>query len=82
MTAVLTRTWNDLARRIWPGADWVLGDGQFATIRGCGGGTTVLLHETVTEARAALRNMHPLGTSGLCAQRHVLIELREGPTDE
>jgi hypothetical protein len=75
MNAVLTRTWNDLACSIWPCATWVLGEGQFATIRGCGGKTTVLLHPTVEQARIALRNMHPGGTHGQCDQLHVLIEL-------
>jgi hypothetical protein len=75
MSAVLACTWQDVARQVWPGATWVLGEGQFATIRGCGGKTTVLLHPTVEEARAALRRMHPGGTHGQCAQPHVLIEL-------
>jgi hypothetical protein len=75
MTAVLTHTWNDVARQVWPGAAWVHGEGKFATVRGCGGQTTVLLHPTVEKARSALRRMHPGGVNGWCDQLHVLIEL-------
>ena len=82
MSAVVTRTWNDLARVIWPCAAWVLGEGQFATIRGCGGQTTVLLHPSVEEARSALRRMHPGGANGRCEQRHVLIALEGAVLDE
>jgi hypothetical protein len=74
MTAVLTHAWQDVARLVWPGAAWVLGEGHFATIRGCGGQTTVLLHPTVEEARSALRRMHP-GIVRNCELKHVLIEL-------
>jgi hypothetical protein len=74
VTAVLAHTWQDVARQVWPGASWVLGEGRFATVRGCGGKTTVLLHPTVEEARGALRRIHP-GIVRNCEQKHVLIEL-------
>lgn len=77
----VTRTWQDVARTIWPCAGWVLGDGQFATIRGCGGTTTVLLHPTLEQARGALRRMHAFGTTS-CEQRHVLIALEGAVLDE
>lgn len=79
MSTVLTRTWQDVARHLWPDARWVLGEGQFATVRGCGGSTTVFLHSTVEQGRHALRNMHRGG--GRCDLRHVLIELN-GLLDE
>lgn len=82
MIAVLTHTWNDVARSIWPGASYTNGEGPFATVRGCGGSTTVFLHPTIEQARAAMRRMHPGGVNGWCTQRHVLIELHMGPTDE
>jgi hypothetical protein len=75
MSTVLSRTWNDLARAIWPDADYVSGEGPFATVRGCFGTRTVYLHPTVDQARAALRSMHPFGTYGQCMQKHVLIAL-------
>jgi hypothetical protein len=80
MTAVLTRSWQDVARTIWPDAQWVASEGPFATVSGCGSGTTVLLHPTAEKARGALRNMHPGGVGGPCMQKHVLIELAR-PTD-
>ena len=76
MNAVLTsRTWNEFARQVWPDARWVVGEGPFATVRGCGGTRTVLLHPTVEQARSALRRIHPGGVRGWCEQKHVLIEL-------
>lgn len=81
MTVVLTRTWNDVARQVWPEARYVVGEGPFATVRGCGGKTTVLLHPTLEQARHALRHMHT--ADEWCQQRHVLIELPDGgPLDE
>jgi hypothetical protein len=68
-----TKTWIDVARRLWPDAAYVTGDGPFATVRGCGR-TTVVLHPTVEQARVALRDMHP-GSDGWCLQKHVLIAL-------
>ncbi|MBM7807652.1 hypothetical protein JOD57_003489 [Geodermatophilus bullaregiensis] len=81
MNAVLTRTWNDLARDVWPGASWVLGEGRFATVRNCGA-TTVLLHPTEEQARAALRTMHAQGAGGRCQLRHALVELHRGRAHE
>lgn len=75
MTAVLTRTWNDVANVIWPDAAWVVGSGPFATVRGCTGRNTVMLHADLDTARAALRLMHPGGVGGPCMQKHVLIAL-------
>lgn len=77
--STLTRTWNDLARSLWPDARYVVGEGRFATVRGCMG-TTVVLHADLDTARLALRDMHP-GSDGWCLQRHVLIALDGGPTD-
>lgn len=79
MSAALTRTWNEIARPLWPDANYVTGEGRFATVRGCLG-ITVELHATEAEARLALRDMHP-GSDGWCLQRHALVVLDGGPTD-
>jgi hypothetical protein len=82
MSAVLTHTWNDVARAIWPDASYVNGEGQFATVRGCGDRRTVCLHPTVEQARAAMRLMHPGGVGGPCMRKHVLLELSDRLRDE
>ena len=81
MTTTIARTWNDLARDIWPDAAYVHGEGRFATVRGCMGQTTVYLHPTVEQARSALRRIHQFWGHNVCELKHVLIELHEGPTD-
>ena len=73
MTVVLTRTWKDVAKAIWPDARYVTGEGPFATVRGCGGKTTVMLHADLDTARRALRHMHD--ADEWCRQLHVLIAL-------
>ncbi|TFV78378.1 hypothetical protein E4P39_03955 [Blastococcus sp. CT_GayMR19] len=67
-------TYPDLARRTWPEALWIRGEGRYATVRGCGG-ITVLLHPTEAEARAALGRMHPFGANGTCESYHDLVVL-------
>lgn len=64
-----------MAREIWPGADWVRGAGPYATIRGCGDRTTVQLHDTLEQARWALRHIHRFWGQDLCQLKHVLIAL-------
>lgn len=78
---------NAVAETLWPHAACVVGRGRFATVRGCTAPTTVYLHETVEQARSALRNIHPSGSRVdliRCQGRHVLVYLDEplDPADE
>ena len=65
-----------MARCIWRRAVWIEGDGPYACVAYCGRGTTVSLHETVEQARAAMREIDRLGCGGFCIGRHRVIELR------
>jgi hypothetical protein len=68
------KTFRDLAHCVWPEARWLLGEGPYATVRGCVG-VSVLLHATEQEAERALQNMHPHPTHGRCDSNHVLALL-------
>jgi hypothetical protein len=68
------KTFRDLARCVWPEARWVVGEGPYATVRGCAG-LTVLLHPTLERAEHAHQRMHPHPTDGRCDKGHVLALL-------
>lgn len=75
------RTWNEVARITWPEAGHIAGEGQYATVRRCAGGPSVMLHSTHEAARAAMDTIHPEGSWGRCLFRHSLVVLGE-PTDD
>lgn len=71
--------YREQARRAWPAARWVLGDGPYATVRDCDG-VTVLLHATRADAEKALKTIHPPGAQRRCRLRHELVVLSGGAT--
>lgn len=73
-------TFRSLARCVWPKAQWVLGDGPYATVRGCEG-LTVLLHPTLEDARHAFGKIHTFPSRGGCDSRKHLLAVLALPED-
>lgn len=55
------RTWNTLARCMWPRAVWAAGDGPFASVSWYPRGPSVGLHETALDATNAVRFIDAYG---------------------
>lgn len=68
------RTWAAIGRCIWPRAIWVQGSGAWASVAYCRA-TTVMLHETESDARQSLQVIDRFGCSGRCTRRHQLVRL-------
>jgi hypothetical protein len=71
------RTYRTLARCIWPRAEWVSGDGPYASVSYCRV-LTVELHQTAETAEKALRLIDQIACGGRCYGRHELIRLERG----
>jgi hypothetical protein len=54
------------ARKRWPDAISISGNGRYATIAACNGSTTVCLWRTSREARAAKQMIDSTGCGGRC----------------
>jgi len=63
------RTW---ARCVWRRAEWVVGDGPYATVAYCRV-LTVELHQTLEDAQAALELIDTTACGGRCHGNHELI---------
>lgn len=72
------RTWRALAQCIWPRTEWINGNGKYATVAYCHV-LTIMLHQTLDDAAAALHAINDTGCGGRCNNRHEIIEL-ENPT--
>lgn len=68
------RSFNTLAKCIWPKAEWVQGEGNIATVAYCNV-TTVELHENLKDAQLAIDIINLTGCGGRCIKRHKLIQL-------
>lgn len=71
------RTYRTFAKCIWPRAEWILGDGPYATIAYCRV-TTIELHADLDAARCALAVIDSTGCGGRCSRRHKLVQLELG----
>ena len=82
-TAVAATTYRAEARRRWGSqADWINGDGRYATLARCPSGgsgghdrLTVQLHVTPEQANEALAFIAQFGCGGACRGRHELVDL-------
>lgn len=66
------------ARRRWPAAEWIIGNGPYASVAYCDT-TTVALFETRAEADRARALIDRLACGHACRVEHEVIEL---PTKE
>jgi hypothetical protein len=63
-----------VARRRWPAAEWIIGDGRYASVAGCGA-TTVMLFATPAEAGRAKALIDRTGCGHACHQEHEVTNL-------
>lgn len=68
------RTYNKVAKCVWPKAWWYSGEGAFALIAFCGG-ETVTLWKTLAEAEEKEVLLRGTRCGGSCAGDHMLAEL-------
>jgi hypothetical protein len=75
------RTYQAMAKCLWPRAVWVEGEGPYATVSYCqspsyrGNSTSVMLHKTEAAAGKAMAAIDRFGCGGGCTENHRLLEL-------
>ena len=69
------RTWYALANCRWPKAEWIAGNGPWASLSLCPRGLTVELHDNRDEALTAKRVIDQTRCGGAClgAGYHVVV---------
>ena len=63
-----------VARRRWPAAEWIIGEGRYASVASCDV-TTVMLFRTQAEAGHAKTLIDNLGCGGACIRKHEITDL-------
>jgi hypothetical protein len=63
------------ARRRWPAAEWIIGDGPHASVAYCDV-TTVMLFATPAEAQRAREFIDRLACGGACVRQHEIVNLK------
>ncbi len=63
-----------VARRRWPAAEWIIGDGHYASIACCGT-VTVMLFATPAEAERAKALIDRTGCGHACRRDHEITDL-------
>ncbi len=66
------------ARRKWPSAIWIAGDGPYASVTRCPPGETVMLFGTMVEAETLKSFIDITGCGENCRRDHLTVELRPG----
>jgi hypothetical protein len=68
------------ARRRWPAAEWIIGEGQYASVAYCDT-TTIMLFRTLAEAQRAQALIDRLACGHACRREHELVDLDARSTD-
>jgi hypothetical protein len=63
-----------VARRRWPAAEWIIGEGHYASVASCDV-TTVMLFRTQAETGHAKTLTDNLGCGGACIREHEITDL-------
>jgi hypothetical protein len=63
------------ARRRWPRAIWIMGNGEYASVSYCRAQPTVMLFETLAEAERAKKAIDDTACGGRCMRRHEIVQL-------
>jgi hypothetical protein len=74
-------THKAVAKCKWPKAEWVIGDGPYATVSYCSV-TTVMLHEDGLKAWGALDMIDSTGCGHACRGDHRLVLIGGVVTDQ
>lgn len=70
------KTYVTEARRRWPAAEWIIGNGQYASVAYCNT-TTVMLFRTQAEAERAKSFIDRLACGHACRVEHELVNLED-----
>jgi hypothetical protein len=65
-----------VARKTWPRAIWVIGDGPYASVSRCPPGDTIMLFGTVNEAEMLKGFIDNTGCCQNCRRDHLVVELK------
>jgi hypothetical protein len=71
------RTWYSAARCAWRKAEWITGQGPWATLAHCRGVLTITLHGTRRDAEQSLREIDRLGCGSGCGRMHEIVLIEE-----
>src|SRR5262249_24945858 len=74
----LHRTWRRVAECHWPRAEWVSGEGRFASMSDCPPGATVMLFRAREDAERAERVIDATGWGGRCWRRQGVVARARG----
>lgn len=66
------------ARRKWPRAIWIVGDGPYASVSRCPPGETIMLFGTMAEAETLKSFIDSTGCCEGCRLDHLTVELKIG----
>ncbi len=72
------RGYATLARGRWPQAEWIAGNGRYASAAYCGT-TTVMLFASLAEAEHAKSLIDSTGCGHACRAEHELVDLGKSP---
>jgi len=72
------RGYVTLARGTWPQAEWIAGNGRYASAAYCGT-TTVMLFASLAEAEYAKSLIDSTGCGHACRAEHELVDLGKSP---
>jgi hypothetical protein len=64
------------ARKKWPRAIWIIGDGPYASVSRCPPGDTVMLFGTMAQAEALKSFIDSTGCCEGCRRDHLAVELK------
>jgi len=68
------RNYRTLAACMFPRAEWVVGEGAYASLAWCRP-LTIELHETFAEAEAAKTLIDAIACGHTCTRRHEIVRL-------
>lgn len=62
-----------LARARWPRAEWIIGNGEYASVSECDERPTIMLLGSLAEAEIAKRQIDDTGCCGRCTNAHAIV---------
>jgi len=75
------KPYNAKAKKRWRRAEWVTGEGRYATVSDCQDIQTVMLHETMDEAVKVKEQIDSTGCGSKCdSRRHKIVDMDAGPS--
>lgn len=73
----LKSSFSGIAESMWPNAEWITGNGRYASVAMCQV-PTVLLHESLDDAEKAWDRINRTGCGGFCHRDHWVWNLQTG----